>query len=601
MSTPQTDYSRRALTLLWPHLQAHRARIALCLLLLIAGRLADVCVPFALKEIIDALSGVRAAPSLPAWLLVAYGLLRLSGSALGELKDIVFARVVYGPIRVACARVLAHVLDALSLRFHLEHRPGDVSRDILRGAQGMRLFLDFAVFNILPTLVQIALAAALLFTSYPVQYGLITLVAAAAYLLGTVTLTEWRMRFYRTLTEAESDASGRALESLLHYDTVKYFGSAQRELARYRFSLERWEQAALSNQASLSALHLVQGAVLAGGVTLLLALAATEVLSGTMTLGDLVLISALLVQVTTPMQFLGVVHREMRHALADMGRMFALLDHVPEIADAGNAQPLRMSAGAVRFESVDFDYERGRPGLRGVDFELPGGGMLAVVGPSGAGKSTLGLLLLRCYEPQGGRLLVDGQDVRDVTQASLRSQIAFVPQHVRLFNDTIFANIAYARPEATAAQIETAARSAGLEPWLRTLPEGYDTLVGDGGLKLSGGERQRVALARALLKDAGVLVLDEPTSALDADSERRILDGLRRRRAGQSLLLITHRLAAAAEADHILVLQGGRIVEHGTHACLLAAGGPYAQTWSLQQDRVRPAPVASLQPARYQV
>ncbi len=581
---PSLPRDWKAIRTLLPYLWEHRWRVGLALACLLLAKGANVAVPWMLKGVVDGLDASRhPAVVLPLGFLLGYGLARLGASLFGELRDAIFAKVTQRAIRRVALQVFRH-LHRLSLRFHLERQTGGVSRDIERGSRGISFLLSFMLFNILPTLVEIALVAGILLAAYRPAFAGITFLTVAVYIAFTLGVTEWRMQFRRRMNEMDSRANTRAIDSLLNYETVKYFGNEEHEARRYDQQLAAWEEAAVRNQTSLALLNFGQGAIIAAGITALLWLAADGVVAGTLSLGDLVLINAYLLQLFIPMNFLGFVYREIKHALADMERMFSLLDREPDVRDRPGAPALAVRRGEVRFRNVSFGYDPRRRILHGVDFEIPAGRKVAVVGPSGAGKSTLVRLLFRFYEPQEGAILIDGQDIREVTQHSLRAAIGIVPQDTVLFNDTIYYNIAYARPEAGREEVERAARLAQLHAFIEGLPQGYDTLVGERGLKLSGGEKQRIAIARVILKDPPILVFDEATSALDSRAERAILqalEGLARRR---TTLVIAHRLSTVVDAHQILVMDGGRIVERGTHRQLLDRDGLYAHLWALQQE-----------------
>jgi ABC-type transport system involved in Fe-S cluster assembly fused permease/ATPase subunit len=555
-----------------------------CLLL---AKVATVALPLVLKGVVDTLDATRARELiLPLGLLLGYGGLRLASALFGELRDIIFARVTQHSIRRAALSVFRH-LHTLSLRFHLDRQTGGISRDIERGARGISFLLTFMVFNILPTLVEIGLVGAVLLARFDAVFALTVLLTVGGYIAFTVALTEWRLRFVRLKNDMDSKANTRAIDSLLNYETVKYFGSEAYEAQRYDDTLSRWEQAAIQNQTSLSALNAGQGTIVACGVTGLMVMAAQGVVRGALTLGDLVMVNAYLLQLMMPLNFLGFVYREIKNALVDMERMFGLLDQCPDVVDPPDAPALRVGNGEVRFEEVAFAYDAARPILRKVDLVIPPGRKLAVVGPSGAGKSTLVRLLFRFYDVRAGRILIDGQDIRDVTQRSLRDAIGIVPQDTVLFNDTLYYNIAYARPDVAREEVLRAAELAHLGRFIASLPQGYDTVVGERGLKLSGGEKQRVGIARAILKNPRILVFDEATSSLDSKSEQAILDALREVARNHTTLVIAHRLSTVVDADRILVLDHGSIVEAGTHPELLARGGLYAGLWALQQERQR--------------
>ena len=583
---PETSARRdlKAIRYLFPYLWKYRGRVILAFGLLILAKVANVSVPLLLKQIVDALDASQnPVLVLPLSLILAYGLLRLASSLFGELRDAVFAKVTQGAIRNIALQVFRHLHD-LSLRFHLERKTGGVSRDIERGTRGLGFLLNFMVFNIVPTLVEIGMVIGILLFNYDVWFGLITFASIAAYISYTLLVTEWRMKFRRTMNEMDSRANTRAIDSLLNYETVKFFNNEDYETRRYDEHMQQWEQAAIKNQTSLSALNFGQGAIIATGITLLSYLAADRVTTGEMTLGDLVLVNAFLLQLYMPLNFLGFVYREIKHSLADLERMFGLLEQNAEIDDRPGAPDLVVTRGEVRFERVDFGYTPQRQILFGVDFTVPAGKKVAVVGHSGAGKSTLSRLLFRFYDVTGGRILIDDQDIREVTQQSLRRAIGIVPQDTVLFNDTIYYNIAYGNPEAERSAVLEAARMAHLDHFIESLPEGYDTQVGERGLKLSGGEKQRIAIARALLKDPKIMVFDEATSSLDSRSEQAILQTLREAASACTTLVIAHRLSTIVDADKILVMEQGRIVERGTHRKLLATKGLYAHMWKLQQQ-----------------
>jgi ATP-binding cassette subfamily B protein len=569
-----------------PYLLEFKWRVTFVVLLLIASKLANVAVPLALKEIVDAMGQPQAMLAVPVLLIVGYGLLRLFATLFGELRDALFAKVTQRAIRRVAIQVFEH-LHSLSLRFHLERQTGGVSRDIERGTRGISFLLTFLLFNILPTLLEIGLVAAILFVKYDPWFAIITFVTLAAYIAFTLVVTEWRMVFRRTMNDMDSKANTRAIDSLLNYETVKYFGNEKYEVARYDEQMKSWEVSAVRNQTSLATLNAGQSIIIAVGVTLLMLLAADKVVKGEMTVGDLVLVNVFMLQLYMPLHFLGFVYREIKNALADMEKMFRLLDEHREVEDVPGAPALQLKHGAVRFESVDFSYDPKRQILHGVSFDIPAGHTVAVVGASGAGKSTLSRLLFRFYDVDSGAIVIDGQDIRGVTQASLRAAIGIVPQDTVLFNDTIYYNIAYGRPDATRDEILRAAQAAHIHHFIESLPLGYDTMVGERGLKLSGGEKQRVAIARAMLKDPAILVFDEATSALDSRSEKAIQDELRHIARERTTLIIAHRLSTVVDAEQILVMDKGRIAERGTHRELLAQQGLYAQMWALQQQEAR--------------
>ncbi len=573
----------RTVRMLMPYLMEFKVRVALVIVLLILAKLTNVAVPLVLKEIVDAMGQPKAMLMVPVFLIVGYGLLRLFSTLFGEIRDAVFAKVTQRAIRRVSIKVFAH-LHGLSLRFHLERQTGGVSRDIERGTRGISFLLTYLLFNILPTLLEIGLVAGILLVKYNPWFAIITFVTLVSYIVFTLLITEWRMVYRRTMNDMDSKANTRAIDSLLNYETVKYFGNERYEVRRYDEQMEKWEVSAVQNQTSLAALNAGQSTIIAVGVTLLMLLAAQEVVEGKMTVGDLVLVNVYMLQLYMPLHFLGFVYREIKNALADMERMFRLLNENREVEDAPGALPLKLEAGRVEFRHVSFHYDAERQILRDVDFEIPSGHTVAVVGASGAGKSTLSRLLFRFYDVNEGGILIDGQDIRSVTQASLRAAIGIVPQDTVLFNDTIYYNIAYGRPDATHEEILQAAQSAHIHAFITSLPQGYDTVVGERGLKLSGGEKQRVAIARAILKNPSILIFDEATSALDSKSEKAIQDELRNVARNRTTLVIAHRLSTVVDAQQILVVDKGRIVERGSHRKLLAQQGVYAQMWALQQQ-----------------
>jgi ATP-binding cassette, subfamily B, heavy metal transporter len=586
-NTHNPDASERAdwgtVRTLLPYLLEFRGRVALAVILMVLAKLANVAVPLALKEIVDAMNHPQAVLAVPVALVVGYGLLRLFSTLFGEMRDAVFAKVTQRAIRRVALQVFTH-LHSLSLRFHLQRQTGGMSRDIERGTKGISFLLTFLLFNILPTLLEIVMVAIILFSKYNAWFAIITFVTLVVYIAFTLLITEWRMVFRRTMNDLDSKANTRAIDSLINYETVKYFGNEQYEAQRFDEHMAKWETSAVQNQTSLAALNAGQSAIIAIGVTALMLLAAQEVVAGSMTVGDLVLVNVFLIQLYLPMHFLGFVYREIKSSIIDMERMFNLLDADREVRDAADAQPLRISAGAVRFENVAFSYEPDRKILTDVSFDIPPGHIVAVVGSSGAGKSTLSRLLFRFYDVQAGRILIDGKDLRGVTQASLRAAIGIVPQDTVLFNDTIYYNIAYGRPDATREEILQAAQAAHIHDFIVSLPQGYDSMVGERGLKLSGGEKQRVAIARAILKRPSILIFDEATSALDSKSEKAIQAELRQVSRDRTTLVIAHRLSTIVDAQQILVMDRGRIVERGTHRELLQQQGLYAQMWALQQQ-----------------
>lgn len=578
-----TRNNLKTIAALLPYLWEFKVRVVLALSLLVLAKLANVSVPLVLKEIVDALDQPRAMLVLPVFLLVSYGVLRLCSTLFGELRDAIFAKVTQRAIRRVANKVFMH-LHTLSLRFHLERQTGGVSRDIERGTRGISFLLNFMLFNILPTLLEISLVLAILISKYDIWFSIIIFLTLLAYITLTLIVTEWRMIFRRTMNNMDSKANTQAIDSLLNYETVKYFGNETWEARRYDEHLQSWEKAAVRNQTSLATLNAGQSAIIAVGVTLLMLLAADKVVEGSMTLGDLVLINAFMLQLYMPLHFLGFVYREIKHSLADMERMFTLLDENKEVQDKPDAQILNAQNPAIRFNQVNFGYESNRQILFDVSFDIPAGQNIAVVGHSGSGKSTLARLLFRFYDVQSGCILINDQDIRDVTQQSLRASMGIVPQDTVLFNDSIYYNIAYGRPEATQEEVHAAARSAHIHDFIESLPEKYATIVGERGLKLSGGEKQRVAIARTILKNPEILIFDEATSALDSKSEKRIQAELKRIAKNRTTLTIAHRLSTIADADQILVMDHGRIIERGSHPQLLAANGTYAHMWELQQQ-----------------
>lgn len=576
---PRNDW--KTISTLLPYLWQYKYRVVLAITLLLLAKLASVAVPLVLKDIVDSLDAKNATLLFPLSLILAYGALRLSTAVLGELRDAVFAKVTQGAIRKVALQVFEH-LHRLSLRFHLERQTGGMSRDIDRGTKGIAFLLNFMLFNILPTLVEISLVAIILLKKYHWTFAAVTFGTVAVYIALTLGITEWRMRFRRDMNEMDSKANTRAIDSLINYETVKYFGNERWEAERYNNSMQKWEKAAVNNQVSLSVLNAVQASIIAVGITMLVAMAADGVVQGTMTLGDLVLVNAFLLQLYGPLNFLGFVYREIKNSLADMEKMFGLLGKGAEIQDSPNAQALQAQHASVEFKHVNFAYEENRQILQDVSFTIPAGKTVAIVGASGAGKSTLSRLLFRFYDVTGGQICINGVDLRDLTQTSLRAHIGIVPQDTVLFNDTIFYNIAYGRPDASKEEVIEAAKSAHIYDFIQGLPDGFETTVGERGLKLSGGEKQRVAIARTILKNPPILIFDEATSALDSHTEKSIQAELKSISANRTTLIVAHRLSTISDADQILVMREGQIIERGDHRSLLAQDGVYAQMWALQ-------------------
>lgn len=568
---------------LLPYLWEFKKRVSLALVLLVMAKLASVAVPLLLKEVVDALDQPQDMLVLPVLFVVGYGVLRLCSTLFGEIRDAIFAKVTQRAIRRVAIRVFGH-LHALSLRFHLERQTGGVSRDIERGSRGISFLLNFMLFNILPTLLEIGLVAIILLSNYDIWFSIIIFSTLVAYIALTLVVTERRMIFRRSMNDMDSKANTRAIDSLLNYETVKYFGNESWEAERYDEHLKKWETAAVRNQTSLAALNAGQSGIIAIGVTLLMLLASDGVVKGSMSLGDLVLVNAFMLQLYMPLHFLGFVYREIKHSLADMEKMFALLTEREEIKDKSDALDLVQGDASVRFENVNFSYESNRQILFDMSFDIPAGHNIAVVGHSGSGKSTISRLLFRFYEVTSGRILVNDQDISNITQKSLRATVGIVPQDTVLFNESIYYNIAYGRPEASCEEVFQAAKSAHIHDFIESLPEKYKTTVGERGLKLSGGEKQRVAIARAILKGPKILIFDEATSALDSRSEKAIQGELKRIAANRTTLTIAHRLSTIADADQILVMDKGRIIERGSHQELLAARGFYFHMWELQQQ-----------------
>ena len=579
----RTDWQniRRMLPFIW----SYRGRVLLALLFLVLSKLAMVGVPIVLKYIIDALdTPPDQTATLPVALLLGYGLLRFINSGFNELRDVIFARVRYHAMRELSVTTLRH-LHRLSLRFHLERNTGAISRDMERGAQSFSSILNYLVFNIVPTAAEVLLVAGILLSQYPPRFAVAIFVTVMAYVAFTFFLTEWRMHFRHRMNALDSSANGKAMDSLMNYETVKYFNNETHEIRRYEQTMSEWEDAAVRSQSTMSLLNFGQGAIIAVGVTVVMFYAAESVIENQITLGDLVMINAMMLQLFIPLNFLGVIYRSLKYALADMDMVLKLLQKPVEIEDAPEARELVIDEPTVEFDHVRFSYNPDRPILRDVSFFVPAGRKFAVVGPSGAGKSTLARLIYRFYDVDSGDIRISGQSIRSVTQSSLRRQIGIVPQDTVLFNDSIYYNIQYARPEASRDEVLEAAKLADIHDFIEQLPAGYETVVGERGLKLSGGEKQRVAIARVLLKNPPILIFDEATSSLDSRSERNILEALNRIARHKTTLVIAHRLSTIVDADRILVLEKGEIREQGSHEELLEHGGLYASMWAIQQKK----------------
>ncbi len=569
---------------LWPKGSLElKARVVAALVFLVAAKVANVYVPLLYKDAVDALTkGTPAVLVVPVAALLAYGLLRIMTTAFAELRDAVFAKVGQRAVRTVALAVFRH-LHALSLAFHLDRRTGGLSRVIERGTKGIETLLSLMLFNLLPTLVEIPLVCVILWSLYGAPYALVTFGTIAGYIAYTLFITNWRMKHRRVMNEMDTEANSKSVDSLLNYETVKYFGNEAHEARRFDSALKRYEHAAVLTRTSLSVLNLGQAVIIAVGVTLVMFMAANRVVDGTMTVGDFVLVNAYLVQLYLPLNFLGTAYRESKQSLTDMEAMFDLLAVPARVRDKPGAGALAVADGRIEFDRVSFSYDAARPILKDVSFTVPAGKTVAIVGPSGAGKSTVSRLLFRFYDVGAGAIRIDGQDIRDVTQASLRAAIGVVPQDTVLFNDTIYYNIAYGRPHASPSEVEEAARLAHIHDFVMGLPEGYQTRVGERGLKLSGGEKQRVAIARTILKAPPILLFDEATSSLDSHTEREIQQNLEEISADRTTIVIAHRLSTVVAADEILVLERGSVVERGTHAALLAQDGAYAALWRRQQ------------------
>jgi len=575
---------------LWPRDSIElRVRVVLAMALLIAGKLVNITVPLFYKQAVDALSGAGTAGAViavPVGLILAYGLARLTSQGFNELRNGVFAKVAQRAVRRIALSAFRHI-HSLSLRFHLDRRTGGLARAVERGIAGIEFLLSFMLFNVIPTLFEILVVSAILWRLYNWQFAAVTLATIVTYIGFTFIITDWRVRFRREMNERNSEANTKSVDSLLNYETVKYFANEEHEAQRYDRALQAYERAAVKSETTLALLNVGQGGIIASGLIGIMLLAGQGVAAGAMTVGDFVLVNAYLIQLYMPLNFLGMVYRNIKQSLTDIEQMMGLLKIRPEIEDRPGAPALAVKRGMVAFRNVGFRYDPRREILRDVDFAVPPGARVAIVGPSGAGKSTIARLLFRFYDVSDGAIEIDGQDIRDVTQDSLRRAIGVVPQDTVLFNDTIYYNIAYGRPGAGRAEIEEAARLAHIHDFIAALPDGYQTMVGERGLKLSGGEKQRVAIARVILKAPKILVFDEATSALDTKTEREIQASLAEVAAGHTTLAIAHRLSTVVDADQILVIEAGRIVERGHHRELLARGGVYAEMWARQQEAAR--------------
>jgi ATP-binding cassette subfamily B protein len=592
---------RQLLPYLWPRGRRDlRARVVVALLLLVAAKITTVYVPMILRQAVDSLSPTgELLVVAPIGLLLAYGFARIMARGFGELRDALFAKVAQSAIRRVALMTFRHVHD-LSLRFHLDRQTGGLARAIDRGIKGIEFLLSFVVFSVIPTLLEILLVCAVLWVLFDWRFVAITLVTVTGYIWFTFSLTELRIRYRREMNRADTDANTKSIDSLLNYETVKYFGNEAHEARRYDDAMADYETAAIRSRTSLSALNTGQAVIVSLGIMVIMVLAALGVAQGTMTVGDFVMVNAYMIQLSMPLGFLGTVYREIKQSLVDLEVMFDLLHADPEVEDRPDAETLQVTGGVVAFEGVTFGYDPRRPILRDVSFQVPAGKTVAIVGPSGAGKSTISRILFRFYDVSAGRVAIDGTDIREVTQDSLRRAIGVVPQDTVLFNETIYYNIAYGHPEAGRPEVDTAARAARIDEFIAGLPDGYDTVVGERGLKLSGGEKQRVAIARTILKRPAIMLFDEATSALDTKTEKEIQESLSEVSKDRTTLIIAHRLSTVVDADEILVLEAGRIVERGRHEVLLAQAGVYATMWARQQKAAAGAETAPPEPAAAQ-